>query len=133
MSTGTIEFKCIRINLKKASTFESDQSHIDSLIEFDLTIGDDHLSGLKAEVRQRNQTDYQTQPLEVRRLIAHDAPWNHEEFREHCEKYYREVIGSSGIGPLIDKGSRNLVERVAIQLCRREEIRLRSLTEKPIC
>ena len=132
MSTGTIEFKCIRINLKKASTFEPDQSQIDSLIEFDLTIGDDRLNGLKAEVRQRNRTDYQTQPLEVRRLAALNGCWNHEEFRKYFEKYYRDVIGSSGIGCLIEKGERNLVERVAIQFYRREEIPLPSLTEEAI-
>jgi hypothetical protein len=132
MSTGTIEFKCIRINLKQASTFEPDRSQIDSLIEFDLTIGDDRLNGLQAEVRQRNQTDYQTQPLEVRRLAALDGSCNHEEFRKHCEKYYRDVIGSSGIGSLIGKGERNLVERVAIQFYRRAEITLASLTEEAI-
>jgi hypothetical protein len=130
MSTGTIEFKSIRVNLKKASTFEPDQTQIDSLIEFDLTVGDDHLNGLKAEVRQRNQTDYRTQPLEVRRPAALEGSWNHEEFRKHCEKYYRDVIGWSGIGSLIGKGERNLVERVAIRFYRRAEIALASLTEK---
>jgi hypothetical protein len=132
ISTGTIEFKCIRINLKKSSTFEPDQSQIDSLIEFDLTIDDDRLSGLKAEVRQQNGTDYQTQPLEVGGLIAYNGPWNDEEFREHCVKYYRDVVGSSGIGAMIGKGERELVERVAIQFYRREVITLPSFTEREI-
>ena len=52
MLTGTIEFKCIRINLKRISTFEPDESHIDSLIEFDLNIGDERLRDLSAEIRQ---------------------------------------------------------------------------------
>jgi hypothetical protein len=88
---------------------------------------------LKAEVRQQNRTDYQTQPLEVGRPIAYDGPWNDNEFREYCKKYYREVVGSSGIGALIDKGERNLVERVAIQFYLREEITLPSHTKKAIC
>ena len=58
MPTGTTEFKCIRINLKKVSTFEPDETHIDSLIEFDLKIGDQRLRDLKAEVRQKNGTDF---------------------------------------------------------------------------
>jgi hypothetical protein len=124
MPTATIEFKCIRINLKRISTFEPDESHIDSLIEFDLTVGDEHLIDLNAEVRQLNGTDFESQPLEVGNAIGYNGPWNYEEFRECCQSYYRDVIGSSGMGPAIKRGQRNLIERVAIQLYRREEIKL---------
>ena len=122
--TGTIEFKRIRIHLKRASTFEPDQSGIDSLVEFDFTIGDERLTDLKVEVRQQNGTDFQSQPLEVGPVISYNGPWNYDEFREFCEKYYRDVIGSCGMGPLIDRGERNLVERVAIRFHRREEMTL---------
>ena len=128
--TGTIEFKCIRINLKKTSTFEPDESKIDSLVEFDFTIDDEALRGLKAEVRQQNGTDFQSHPLEVGQVISYNGPWNHDEFQKLCEKYYRDVIGSSGIGRLIQREERNLVERVAIQFYRREEIALPSLAAK---
>ena len=124
MPTGTIEFRCIRVNLKSPSTFEPDESQIDSLIEFDFRIGDDRLRDLKAEIRQQNGTDFQSQPLEVGEVISYNGPWNHDEFREFCEKYYRDVIGSSGIGPLINRGERNLVERVSIEFYRREEMTL---------
>jgi hypothetical protein len=130
MPTGTIEFKRIRLNLKKASTFEPDESWVDSLIEFDFTMGDRRLTDLKAEVRQQNGTDFQTQPLEVGQVISYDGPWNYDEFRKFCEEYYREVIASSGIGPVIDRGERNLVERVAIQFYRREEMTLPSVEGK---
>jgi hypothetical protein len=50
--------------------------------------------------------------------------WNYEEFRELCGRYYRDVIGSSGMGPSISRGERNLIERIAIQLYRREEMNL---------
>jgi hypothetical protein len=128
MSIGTIEFKCIRINLKRVSTFEPDENHIDSLIEFDLEIGDERLRDLYTEVRQINGTDFQSQPLEVGNVIGYDGPWNEEEFRELCGKYYRDVIESSGMGLTIKRGERNLIERVAIQLLRREEINLPSST-----
>ena len=124
MPTGTIEFKCIRINLERISTFEPDENQIDSLIEFDLTIGDERLRDLRAEVRQLNGTDFQRQPLEVGNVIGYNAPWNYEEFRDSCERYYRDVIGSCGMGLSINRGERNLIERVAIQLYRREEINL---------
>ena len=130
MPTGTIEFKCIRINLKRISTFELDESHIDSLIEFDLNVGDERLKDLSVEVRQRNGTDFQRQPLEVGNVIGYDGPWNDDEFREFCETYYRDVIGSSGMGRTIERGERNLVERVAIRLSRREEINLPPSGEK---
>jgi hypothetical protein len=130
MPTGTIEFKCIRINLKRVSTFEADESQIDSLIEFDLTIGDERLRDLNAEVRQLNGTDFQSQPLEVGNIMGYNGPWNYEEFREFCERYYRDVIGSSGMGLSINRGERNLIERVAIQLYRREVINLPSSPEK---
>ena len=130
MPTGTIEFKCIRINLKRISTFEPDESQIDSLIEFDLKIGDKRLKDLRAEVRQRNGTDFQNQPLEVGNVIGYDGAWNCEEFRDFCGRYYRDVIGSSGMGLSINRGERNLIERVAIQLYRREEINLPSSAGK---
>ena len=126
MPTATIEFKCIRINLKRISTFEPDESHIDSLIEFDVNIGDERLRDLNAEVRQLNGTDFQNQPLEVGNVIGYNGPWNYEEFQEFCGRYYRDVIGSSGMGLTINRGERNLIERIAIQLYRREEINLPS-------
>ena len=122
MPTGTIEFNCIRINLQKVSTFEPDENQIDSLVEFDLEIGDQRLRHLSVEVRQRNGTDFQSHPLEVGNHIGYDGPWNHEEFRELCERYYRDVIGAAGLGHTIKRGERNLIERVAIRLRRREEI-----------
>jgi len=130
MPTGTIEFKCIRINLKRISTFEPDESQIDSLIEFDLKVGDNRLRDLRAEVRQLNGTDFQSQPLEVGNVIGYNGPWNYEEFRDFCERYYRDVIGSSGMGRAIHRGERNLIERIAIRLNRREEINLPSSAEK---
>jgi hypothetical protein len=130
MPTGTIEFKCIRINLKRISTFEPDESQIDSLIEFDLKIGDERLRDLRTEVRQPNGTDFQRQPLEVGNVIGYEGPWNYQEFREFCGRYYRDVIGSSGMGDAIHRGERNLIERVAIRLYRREEMNLPASTEK---
>ena len=65
MPTGTIEFKCIRINLKKTSTFESDANQVDSLVEFNLKIGGQRLMHLSAEVRQRNGMDFRSQSVEV--------------------------------------------------------------------
>jgi hypothetical protein len=126
MPTGTIEFKCLRINLQRISTFEPDESQIDSLIEFDLTIGNERLTDLNAEVRQLNGTDFQSQPLEVGNIMGYNGPWNNEEFREFCERYYRDVIGSSSMGRTIKRGERNLIERVAIRLYRQEEINLPS-------
>jgi len=116
--------------LKRVSTFEADESQIDSLIGFDLTIGDERLRDLNAEVRQLNGTDFQSQPLEVGNIMEYGGPWNYEEFREFCERYYRDVIGSSGMGLSINRGERNLIERVAIQLYRREVINLPSSPEK---
>jgi hypothetical protein len=126
MPTGTIVFKCIRINLKRNSTFEPDESCIDSLIEFDLKIGGKSSRGLKAVVRQPNGTDFQSQPLEVGDVIGYQGPWNEEEFKETCGRYYRDIIGSSGIGPAIHRGERNLIERVAIKFHQREKINLPS-------
>ena len=130
MPTGTIEFKCIRINLKRNSTFEPDEGQIDSLVEFDLKIGDERLSDLREEVRQLNGTDFQRQPVAVGHVIGYDGPWNDGEFREFCERYYRDVIGSSGMGNTIHRGERNLIERIAIRLYRREEINLPASAEQ---
>jgi hypothetical protein len=132
MPTGTIEFKCIRINLMRISTFEPDESKIDSLVEFDLQIGDERLRDLSAEVRQQNGTDFESQPLEVGNVVGYDGPWNYEEFRESCGRYYRDIIRTSGVGPTINRGERNLIERIAIRLHRREEINVPSSAETMI-
>jgi hypothetical protein len=126
MPTGTIVFKCIRINLKRNSTFEPDESCIDSLIEFDLKIGDQSSRGLKAVVRQPYGTDFQSQPLAVGTVIGYQGAWNNEEFEETCARYYRHIIGSSGIGIAIHRGERNLIERVAIKFHQRQKINLSS-------
>jgi hypothetical protein len=124
MPTGTIVFKCIRINLKRSSLFEPDENCIDSLIEFDLKIGDKNSRGLKAMVRQPNGTDFQNQALQVGNVVGYEGPWNDEEFKEACGRYYRDIIGSSGIGLAIHRGERNLIERVAIKFRQRQQINL---------
>ena len=124
MAIGTIEFKCIRINVKKISTFAPDESQIDSLIEFDLRIGGERFRNLSAEVRQPNGTDFQCEALQVGNVVGYDGLWNDDEFREYCVQYYRDVIGSCGVGRAIKQGQRKLVERVAIRLYRREVIDL---------
>jgi hypothetical protein len=124
MPTGTIEFKCIRINLKRISAFASDENQIDSLIEFDLKIDGQRLRHLSVEVRQRNGTDFNSQPLEVGNVIGYDGSWNFEDFREFCRRYYCDVIGTCGLAGTIHREERNLIERVAIRFNRREEISL---------
>lgn len=130
MTTGTIEFKCIRINLKSPSTFEQDEEQIDSLVEFDLMIGNQRLKHLSAEVRQPNGTDFHSQPLEVGNVIGYDGPWNDEEFRQVCGRYYCVILGNSGLGQTIQRGERNLIERIAIRLDHREQINLPTFAER---
>lgn len=109
---------------EKDFDLRTDENQIDSLVEFDLTIDNERVRGLSAEVRQRSGTDFQRHRLEVGHVIGYDGPWNYEEFREFCGRYYRDVIGSSGLDGVINRGERNLIERVAIRLYRRDEINL---------
>jgi hypothetical protein len=132
MLKGTIQFRCIRINLKRILTFISDESQIDSLIEFGLKIGNRRLNALSVEVRQRYGTDFQNEPLEVGNVIGYDGPWNSEEFRDLCGRYYRDIIGSSGVGRAIKRGERKVIERVAIRAKRREEINLPASAETTV-
>lgn len=132
MPKGTIEFKCLRINLKRISTFEPDESQIDSLLEFNLKIGARRLNALSVEVRQRCGTDFRNEPLQVGNVIGCDGPWNSEELRNLCSQYYRDIIGPCGVGRAIKKGDRNLIERVAIRVYRREEINLPSSADATV-
>jgi hypothetical protein len=131
MAIGTIEFKCIRINLKKISAFAPDESQIDSLIEFDVRIGDRRFRNLAAEVRQPIGTDIHTEALQVGNIVGRVGPWSDEELRELCMQYYRDVVGSCGVGRTIKQGQRKLVERVAIRLPRREVIGLPAELSSP--
>ena len=124
MPRGTIEFKCVRINLKRISPFDSDRAQIDSLIEFCFKIGRQRSRRLCVEVRQESGTDFQSQTLDVGKVIGYGGPWNYGEFRELCRRYYRDVIEACGLGGTINRGERNLIERVAIRFHRREEMSL---------
>jgi hypothetical protein len=122
MPTGTIEFKCVRINLKRISTLESYENQIDSLIEFHFQIGRRRSKHLCVEVRQGNGTDLQNPPLKVGKVIGYDGPWNDEEFRELCQRYYCDVIEACGLGGTINRGARNLIERVDVRFHRRDHV-----------
>jgi hypothetical protein len=124
MPKGTIDFKCVRINLKRIATLESDENQVDSLIEFDFKIGRQRPRHLCVKVRQGNGTDLQSQPLEVGKVIGYDGPWNDAEFRELCQRYYCDVIEACRLGDSIKRGARNLIERVAVRFHRREEMSL---------
>jgi len=104
---ANIHFKSLIQNTQDYATFDKNEAHMVSVINFDLKIGDQAFADLQVEVRQPYGTDFETEPLEVGSVIGYDGPWNHLAFSDLCEAYYRSVIGGSGSGIRIE-GSENL-------------------------
>jgi hypothetical protein len=82
------------------------------------------LNDLSVEERQSNGTDFQSQPLEVGNIIGYEGPWNYEEFREFCGATIAisldlQVWAVALIERSINRGERNLIERVDILLYRK--------------
>ena len=101
-----ITFKSLVQNSQDYSLFESDDSHIVSVIHFDMQIGDQLFRDQSAEVRQPYGTAFESEPLEVKMVSGdYHGPWNHVEFADLCENYYRSFIGSTG-GIRIEGGAR---------------------------
>jgi len=104
MSTrATITFHKLVQNTQEITpgTSNQNQKHMASKAFFTLDIGGKR-SDMSVVLRQPFGTDYTTEPIEAERPIGPDGPhkgnWNHNQFRDAAEDYYRSAISTSGGG-----------------------------------
>ncbi|UCD51095.1 MAG: hypothetical protein JSW27_00385 [Phycisphaerales bacterium] len=97
MSRAKIRFRSLCQDSQTYASFDQDENHMVSTISFSLEIGDQTYPDMHVEVRQPFGANYENEPLEVASPKgAYSGPWNHNEFSDLCEQYYRRMIGSSG-------------------------------------
>jgi hypothetical protein len=97
MSKARITFQSLQQDSQDYGTFEKSDAHVVSVIRFSMDVDEKHFDNLSVEVRQPYGTDFESEPLEVSKVIGdYRGPWNHAKFAELCESYYRNLVGSSG-------------------------------------
>ncbi len=103
MSKAKINFQKIVQDSQDYGTFEKSDEHMVSIIHFTLEIKGNNYEDMKVEVRQPYGTNYESEPLEVGEIGgSYRGAWNHREFADLCEEYYRNLIGSAGRGIRIE-------------------------------
>ena len=97
MPTARVKFHGILQDSQDYGSFEKNDDHLVSVINFTLEVNGRTYDGMRVEVRQPYGADYATDPLEVGRpLGTYRGTWNHHAFADLCEAYYRSAIGVSG-------------------------------------
>ncbi len=98
MTTAAINFHGFTQDTQTIGTSDNSADHMVSRIQFSVTVDGRLYSDLEVDIKQPYGVDYATEPLEVGapRGNHHPATWNHEEFSDLAEEYYREAIGSAG-------------------------------------
>jgi hypothetical protein len=97
MTTAIIRIeKCIQ-DVQNVSG-NADESAMLSQVYFQLEVEDRVSSGLVVQISQPYGCDYASEPIEVGPPQGYNGPFNHEEFSEKVEQYYRSLVGDSGRG-----------------------------------
>ncbi len=108
MTQAHIQFKKLIQDSQTYESFDVSDDHMVSRIVFDLEVAGGQYPNMVVEVSQPYGTRYEIEPLEVGRPIGpYKGPWNHSAFSEHCERYYRRLVGQSGSSIRIEEGASN--------------------------
>src|SRR5712692_8297285 len=110
MSTRAIvTFHELIQDTQDTATGDPNQQHMLSKASFTLNVGGQHYPNMSVVLRQPFGTDYATEPIEAERPVGpYKGNWNHHQFREAAEDYYRRAIGSQGSGIRVGPNVREL-------------------------
>ena len=117
MTKVHVLFKRIIVDLQELQCFEPSDDHMISRLFFDLEVGGNHYYDMMVEVKQPYGTQYESEPLEVSKMIGpYKGNWNHNDFSELVEKYYRSLIGKEGKSiKTTDKANNTLFKNCVIE------------------
>lgn len=108
MPKAIVIFQKLILDSQDYATFDKNEEHMVSIIHFTLQVEGNQYEDMTVEVRQPYGTDYESEPIEVGEIGgSYRGAWNHREFADLCEKYYRNLIGSRGCGIRIE-GAHNV-------------------------
>jgi hypothetical protein len=83
----------------------SDEDHMVSRVFFTLDVDGKTYEDMYVDVTQPYGTDFQEEPVEVGPPQgSYEGNWNHNEFREAVEHYYRSSVGAQGRGIRLGPG-----------------------------
>ena len=99
MRIANITFKKTIVDVQIYNSFNRDDDYLVSTIFFTLDVDGNAYDDMEVEVRQPRDSNYMEEPLEVGRIIGeYKGDWNHNDFSDKCEDYYRQCIGPEGRG-----------------------------------
>jgi hypothetical protein len=88
---------------------DPNQNHMVSRAFFTLDVRGKQYADMSVTLRQPFGTDYAKEPIEVEKPSgSYGGNWNHNDFRDTVEDYYRSAIGSGGSGIRLGPGSQNI-------------------------
>lgn len=97
MSEATIIFNKVIQDAQNYESFNKNDDYMVSVIHFTLEVKDKQYENMQVEICQPYGTNYEREPIEVGEIIGtYKGTWNHNQFANLCEQYYRNLIGSTG-------------------------------------
>jgi hypothetical protein len=95
MATAKVIFHRLTVGVPTSRNWSPDAGHSVSVIEFTLELGGKRFEGLLAEALQKQGSG----EFEVSRpegpMGVYGGPWNHEAFRDACERYCQSHVNSA--------------------------------------
>ncbi|MCK5269194.1 MAG: hypothetical protein KAJ46_00360 [Sedimentisphaerales bacterium] len=99
MPKATITFNKVVQDSQNYESFNKNDDYMVSVIHFTLEVKDKQYENMQVDLRQPYGTNYEEEPIEVGEIIGtYKGTWNHNQFANLCEQYYRSQIGSMGRG-----------------------------------
>ncbi len=89
--------------IQDSQDYGSNDEHMVSRVFFSMEVDGKKYDGLQVDIKQAVGSSFETGPIEVGPPRGgYRGPFNHQEFRNAVEKYYRSLIGSQGRGIRIE-------------------------------
>lgn len=104
----TIAHVTFRRLVQDSQDYGSNDEHMVSRAFFDMRIGDRAYQDLSVDIKQPVGSNFESSPLEISKPNGYNGQFNHQAFREAVERYYRNMVGSSGSGICISGGASNI-------------------------
>ena len=109
MSKAVVTFQKLVQDTQDLATNDPNQDHMISRVFFTLDVNGRHHPDMSATLRQPFGSDYTNEPIEVEKPKgSYAGNWNHNDFRDAVENYYRLAIGSKGSGIRLGPESQNI-------------------------
>jgi hypothetical protein len=95
-----VKFYRVVQDTQNYGSFDPNDDFMVSRVNFVLEVNGRPQGDKYVEVRQPFGCNYTTEPVEVGPPLGYSGHWNHHEFSDRCEEYYRGCLGMlTNLGP----------------------------------